>query len=256
VAESLFPELDITLDRVYPDVPLGLRAEGVVIRLYDTVTVTLDHLRLSMPVFDALSLKNNVNVEASLLNGNVSGQITGVSTSPPACSGLSLILAGLKIQELNVALQGMRASLSFVLSGAYRVSQRLENPAGTGNLTLSGMTCAVQDDFLNTMGITTLDFDEATLTFERHQQRIDILELRADGEIMTVSAAGQAIQTGTPITDPASWRIDMKGSLYPKPAHVSRFSTILPMDSLFRTQPETGIPFTLTGPADALEIRG
>jgi hypothetical protein len=48
----------------------------------------------------------------------------------------------------------------------------------------------------------------------------------------------------------------MKGSLYPKPAHVSRFSTILPMDSLFRTQPETGIPFTLTGPADALEIRG
>ncbi len=209
-----------------------------------------------MTVLDILTLKNDLHLESSLLNGNVSGLITGVTMSPPACSGLTITLDALQIQDLPVTLQGTRASLDFGLSGTYQVTDRLKNPASTGNLILSRMTCAVQDDFLNTMGITTLEFDQVKLTFERHPQKIDILELRADGDILTVTAAGHATLTGSPVTDPANWQMDLKGSLYPKPAHVSRFSTVLPMDSLFRTQPENGIPFTLTGPANALEING
>ncbi len=46
VVEALFPELDITLDRVYPDMPPGLTAKGPVVRLYDVATVTLDEFRI------------------------------------------------------------------------------------------------------------------------------------------------------------------------------------------------------------------
>jgi hypothetical protein len=201
-----------------------------------------------------LGLKKNLRIESSLLNGTVTGHLTGISISPPDCSGLLMNIAGLQIRDLPTTMQEIHAALSFDLSGQYRVSDRRTNPTGNGHLALSRVTCAIQDDFLNTMGITTLDFDQVTVTFERHHQTIDILELHATGDIMAVTAAGQVTLINGLITEPANWLFDIKGSLFPKPAHVSRFSTILPMDTLFTTHPEKGIPFTLTGPASSLEI--
>jgi type II secretion system protein N len=253
-AEILFPELEMTLDQVSLAAPLGLKTKKPKIRVYDVITVIPDDLRLFMPVLGALGLKKNLRVESSLLNGTLTGHLTGVSMSPPACAGLQVTLAGLQIRDLPAAMQELRASLSFDLSGRYQMSDRRVNPAGSGHLALSRMTCAIQDNFLNTMGITTLDFDQVTMTFERHPQTIDILELHATGDIMNVTASGQVILTGGRVTDPANWLFDLKGSVFPKPAHVSRFSTVLPMDTLFKTHPEKGIPYTLTGPANALEI--
>ena len=254
VGEALFPRLDITLDRVAPALPLGLKTENPQIRIYDVLTVVPDDLRIFAPVPAALRLKKDLHVESFLWNGTVSGKITGITVSPPGCSGLELTLAGLQIRNLTTAMQGMRASLSFDLSGRYQVHNRLENPKGSGNLTLSLLTCAIEDDFLNTMGITDLNFNQVAVTFERNGQKIDILELHATGDIMNMNAAGQMTMTGARFTEPSNWRIDLKGNLYPHPAHVARFATVLPMDDLFQNQPEKGIPFTLSGPADALEI--
>ena len=254
MAETLFPELEMTLDQVSLAAPLGLKTKKPKIRLYNAITVIPDDLRLFIPVLTALGLKKDLHIESLLLNGAVTGHLAGISKSPPACSGLQVTLAGLQIRDLPAAMQGMRAILSFDLSGQYQVSDRQENPVGRGNLALSRMTCAIQDDFLNTMGITTLDFDQVTIIFERHHQTLDILELHGTGDIMSVTAAGQVTLINGRVTEPANWLFDLKGSLFPKPAHVSRFSTVLPMDTLFKTLPEKGIPFTLTGPANALEI--
>jgi type II secretion system protein N len=255
MANTLFPQLEITLNQVSLAAPLGLKTQAPEIRLYDAVTMVPDDLRLFIPVSAALRLKKDLVVVSSVMNGTVTGHFTGVSTSPPAFSGLEVILAGLNIGNLTAAMQqGMQATLSFDLSGRYQVSDLRENHAGSGNLVLSRVTCAIQDDFLNTMGIQTLDFDQVTMTFERHRQTIDILELNATGNIMSVTAAGQVTLTGGRVTEPAGWKFDLTGSLFPRPAHVSRFSTVLPMDSLFKTHPEKGIPFSLTGPADDLKI--
>ncbi len=145
--------------------------------------------------------------------------------------------------------------MSFDLSGRYQVVDRLTNPKGTGDLILSMLTCAIEDDFLNTMGITDLAFDQVSVKFERQAQKLDILELTAAGSIMTIHAAGQILLTGTRIMAPSDWQVDLKGNLYPQPAYVSKFATVLPMDDLFQNHPEKGIPFTLTGPADNLEIK-
>jgi type II secretion system protein N len=254
MAQALFPEHELTLNPISLAAPLGLKTKKPEIRLYDAITVIPDDLRLFLPVSSALRLKNDLFVESSVLNGTVTAHLTGVSTSPPACSGLAVTMAGLNIRNLTADMQGMRASLSFDLSGRYQVSDRQENPRASGNLILSRLTCAIQDDFLNTMGIKTLDFDQVTMTFERHHQTIDILALDATGDIMNVTAAGQVTLTGSPASEPGNWMFDLKGSLFPMPAHVARFSTVLPIDSLFKTHPEKGIPFSLTGPADALEI--
>lgn len=254
MGEALFPGLDITLDRVSPVLPPGLETEKPQIRIHDTITVVPDNLRIFVPVTAVLGMKKDLKIASLLWNGTVKGHITGISVSPPACSGLELTLAGLEIRDMTTAMQGMRASLSFDLSGRYQVKDRLENPKGRGDLTLSLLTCAIEDDFLNTMGITDLDFDQVSMVFERHEQKIDILELHASGDILTIQAAGEMTLTGTRMMAPADWQVDLKGSIYPQPAHMSRFATVLPMDDLFQNQPEKGIPFTLSGPADALEI--
>jgi type II secretion system protein N len=254
MGETMFPGLDITLDRVSPALPTGLKTENPRIRIYDVITVVPEELRIIVPVPEALRLKKDLRVISSLWNGTVVADITEITLSPPACSGLEVTLTGLQIRDLDTAMQGLRASLSFDLSGRYQVQDRLENPAGTGNLILSRVTCAIQDDFLNTMGIRDLDFDQVSMTFERHGSNIDILQLHATGSIMNIQAAGQITLTGARIMEPSNWQVDLKGSVYPQPAHVSRFATVLPMDVLFKNHPEKGIPFTLTGPADALEM--
>jgi type II secretion system protein N len=254
MGEALFPGLDITLDRVSPTLPLGLKTENPQIRIHDMVPVVPEDLRILVPVPAALRLKKDLRVTSSLWNGTVLTDITGFSMSPPACSGVTVTMTGLQIRDLTTAMQGARASLSFDLSGRYQVQDRLENPTGKGHLTLSRVTCAIQDDFLNTMGITNLDFDQVSVTFERHGQKIDIPEMQATGSIMRVRATGQMTLTNARITEPGDWQVNLKGSVYPQPAHVSRFATVLPMDDLFKGDPEKGIPFTLTGPADALEL--
>lgn len=254
MAETLFPKIRITLDQVSLTPPVGLRTQKPKIRLYDVITVIPDDLRLFIPISAVLGLKKSLHFESSLLNGAVKGHLTGISISPPDCSGLQMSITGLQVRDLPTTIHGIHATLSFALSGQYRISDRRANPTGNGNLALSRVTCLIEDDFLNTLGIKTLDFDQVTATLERHHQTIDILELHATGDIMTVTAAGQVTLINGRITEPANWIFDIKGNLFPKPAHVSRFSTILSMDTLFKTHPEKGIPFTLTGPANALEI--
>lgn len=254
MAGHLVPGLSITLDRVSLKFPLGLHAARPVIRLDDTLTVTPRDLSVFVPVSGFFSRDSSLYFTASLIEGTVQGHLTGVSLSDPGYSTLAVDFSGLRFTDLALAVQGATAHLSFDLSGRYLVPDRHKDSAGSGDLVLSHVTCAIADNFLNTLGITALDFDTITLSFVQDSRKIHILALTASGEIMTVTAAGQIFSAGGSLADPENWTVDLKGSLHPRPAHVSRFSGILPVENLFRTDPEKGIPFTLTGPATALEI--
>lgn len=254
-AEQMFPGISITLARVSPVFPTGLKTQTPVIRLSDGITVIPEDIHVYLPVSSVFGLDDTLHYRASLLEGSLSGHLSGVSLSLPGYTGVSTDLAGLRFTDLTLALQGAAVRLSFVLSGRYQEPDRQNNPAGTGELVLSQVTCAIQDDFLNTLGITDLGFDRITASFVRENRSIQILALTAQGSVMTMSAAGQIVLADGSPADPENWIFDLKGSLHPQPAHISRFSGILPMENLFRTDPEKGIPFTLTGPLTALEIR-
>jgi type II secretion system protein N len=255
VAEQMFPGISITLDRVSPVFPLGLKTQNPVIRLTDGITVIPGDIHVYLPVSSVFGLDNPLHYRASLLEGTLAGHLSGVSLSPPEYAGVSTDLTGLRFTDLSLALQGATLRLSFVLSGRYQEPDRQTNPAGTGDMVLSQVTCAIRDNFLNTLGITNLDFDRITASFVRENRAIQILALTAQGSVMTMSAAGQIVLADGSPADPENWTFDLKGSLHPQPAHISRFSGLLPMENLFRTDPEKGIPFTLTGPLTALEIR-
>lgn len=255
VAEQMFPGISITLDRVSPVFPLGLKTQIPVIRLSDGITVIPRDIHVYMPVSSVFGMDDTLHYRASLLDGSLTGHLSGVSLSPPGYAGMGTDLAGLQFTDLTLAMQGATVRLSFVLSGRYQEPDRQKNPAGTGELLLSQVTCAIQDNFLNTLGITDLDFDRVTVSFVRENRAIQILALTAQGSVMTMSAAGQIVLADGSPADPENWIFDLKGSMHPQPAHISRFSGILPMENLFRTDPEKGIPFTLTGPLTALEIR-
>lgn len=255
VAEQMFPGIAVTLDRVSPMFPLGLKTQNPVIRLTDEVSVIPGDIHVYLPVSSVFGLDDTLHYKASLLDGSLTGHLSGVSLSPPVYAGVSTDLAGLRFTDLALALQGATARLSFVLSGRYQEPDRQNNTAGTGELVLSQVTCAIQDNFLNTLGITDLDFDRITASIVRENRTIQILTLTARGSVMTMSAAGQIVLADGSPSNPENWIFDLEGSLHPQPAHISRFSGILPMENLFRTDPEKGIPFTLTGPLTALEIR-
>jgi hypothetical protein len=91
MAQALFPEHELTLNPISLAAPLGLKTKKPEIRLYDAITVIPDDLRFFIPVSAALRLKKDLFVESSVLNGTVTAHLTGVSTSPPACSGLAVI---------------------------------------------------------------------------------------------------------------------------------------------------------------------
>jgi type II secretion system protein N len=255
MAEQMFPGSAITLDRVSPVFPLGLTSQTPVIRLADKILVIPRDIHVRLPLSAVLGWGNTLHYRVSLLEGTLAGHLSGVSLSPPGYAGVTADLAGLRFSDLALALEGGTVRLSFVLSGRYQEPDRQNSPAGTGDLFLSQVTCAIQDNFLNTFGITDLDFDRITVSFVRENRTIQISALTAQGSVMAVSAEGQIVLAQGSPSDPENWTFDLKGLLHPQPAHVSRFSGILPVENLFRTDPEKGIPFTLTGPVPALEIR-
>lgn len=254
-AESMFPGLDITMDRVSLTFPPGLTAKDPIIRVGDRVTLVPGDLRIHLPAGTLLGLKKELDFFATLMEGEVSGQIRLSSFFTPACSGLDLAFAGVRVTNLAVPIPGMTVQAAFELSGEYRGTDEETDPAGTGNLRLENLACTIQDPFLNTMGITALEFDQTVLTFHRNGWTIPIENLAAGGDILHLTAAGQVAVTGGSPGVLENWHVDLQGSLHPRPAYVSRFSGILTMENLFKSQPEKGIPFTLTGPATALELQ-
>jgi hypothetical protein len=57
MGESLFPGLEITLDRVSPAPPLGVKTEKPQIRVHGGVTVVPEDLRIRIPVPAVLGLE-------------------------------------------------------------------------------------------------------------------------------------------------------------------------------------------------------
>ncbi|MCA1794051.1 MAG: type II secretion system protein GspN [Desulfotignum sp.] len=254
-AENMFPGIRITMDRASLCLPPGVTIKDTFIHLGDTLTLAPDDFQLYFPVSSILGLKNDMHFSTSLLEGNVSGHIMDISLKENTYSGLQIAMTGLKIKDKTLAMQGMTAQLSFGLSGTYHVPEGQTNPAGKGELLLSRGTCAIRDDFLNTMGITNLDFTKITLAFGRDKNKIIISELLASGDIIKATARGEMTFTGGNPTDPENWIVALTGSLHPQPAYVSKFAGILSMENLFKTNPEKGIPFTITGRAATLEMK-
>ncbi|HKK98742.1 MAG TPA: type II secretion system protein GspN [Desulfotignum sp.] len=254
-AQNMFPGISITMDRVSLCFPPGLNMENTAVHLKNILTLEPKNVRVYFPVSALLGLKNDLDFSGSLLKGDVNGHITDISLSENAYSGLQMAVTGLQVRNLDLAMQGMAAQVSFDLSGRYHVPDLQDNSAGEGGLAMSGVTCTIKDAFLNTMGITTLDFNKITLAFTRDDKQIIISKLLAKGDIIKVAAAGRLVFAGGSPTDPANWQVDLTGSLHPQPAYVSKFAGILSMENLFKTNPEKGIPFTITGPAATLEIQ-
>ncbi len=254
-AESMFPGLDITMDRVDLTFPPGLTAKDPVIRVRQLMTLVPGDFRIHLPAGTLLGLKKELDLSAILMGGEVTGHIRLPSFFTPAWSGLDLAVAGVRVTDLDVPVPGMTVQAAFELFGDYRETDGEQGPAGTGNLRLENLACAIQDPFLNTMGITALDFDKTVVTFHRKGGTIQIENLTAGGEILHITAAGRVTLPGGSPGGLENWHVDLKGSLHPRPAYVSRFSGLLTMENLFKSQPEKGIPFTLAGPVTALEFQ-
>ncbi|MEE4365129.1 MAG: type II secretion system protein GspN [Desulfotignum sp.] len=254
-AQNMFPGIRITMDRVSLCFPPGLNMENTAVHLGNTLTLDPKNVRVHFPVSILLGLKKNINFSASLLEGYVNGHITDISLAENTYSGLQVVVTALQVRNLDIVLQGTAAQVSLDLSGRYHVPDQPEHSAGKGGLVMSKVTCATQDAFLNTMGITALDFNEITLAFTRNDKQILISDLLAAGDIINVTADGRLVFTGGSPAAPENWTIDLTGSLHPQPAYVSKFAGILAMENLFKTNPEKGIPFTMTGPAAALDIQ-
>jgi type II secretion system protein N len=254
-AETMFPGIRISMDRASPCLPPGVTINKLFLHLSDTLTIAAKDSRLYFPVSSILGLKRDINFSTSLLEGNVNGHITDISLQENTYSGLQMVMTGLKINDTTLAMQGMTTQLSFDLSGTYHVPKGQTHPAGKGELALSRVTCTVRDDFLNTMGITNLDFNKITLAFTRDNHKIIISELLATGDIIKAAARGDLTFAGGSPTDPKNWMVVLTGSLHPQPAYVSKFAGLLSMENLFKNNPEKGIPFTITGQAATLEMK-
>ncbi len=251
---TLFPGLDVSMDRVDPKFPLRLKLENPVIRLADTFTVAPEAFYIDIPVFSRPGSGRKIGFAVSLLDGEILGHVSGVSFYQHRYSGIKMDMTGLQIKALPLALEGMTAQLSFDLSGRYEVPDRQNNPAGKGGLVLSAVTGTVQNAFLNTLGISTLDFDQITLAFVQTGTEITISELVAVGRVLNAKAKGRITLTGGSPLHAENWTVSMEGSLHPQPSQVARFAGLLPMENLFKAHPEKGIPFTVTGPATNLDI--
>jgi|GEM_PF-3304997 len=255
IAESMFPGFDITMDRVRLTFPPGMKTKAPMIRAGDLMTMVPDDFRIHFPAGTLLGLTKQVNFTATLMEGEALGRIRVPSLSIPAYSAVELAFHGLQITDLALAMQGMTAQTAFNLSGEYQATDGQPHPSGTGNLILENVMCTIQGQFLNAMGITALSFDKIMVTFVQNGRTIEISELTAGGEIMNITAAGQLSVPGGSPGVLENWRVDLQGSLHPRPAHVARFSGLLTMENLFTSHPEKGIPFTLTGTATNLEIQ-
>ena len=238
------PDLAVTIDRVSPALPPGIRLHDVGIAYRNETLIDLDSVKLMPGLLSLFTSKTNVNFKGQVNTGKLSGQAE-LDNSPKTQSvKIDGQLAGVQIQNIP-ALQRLSAhKISGGLGGDFTYAATGPNQSLTSKLMVSD--CRIELDS-PVFSQKALGFKDIVADLVLNKKTLIIKNCTAKGTQLDVNINGTIALNGAVGLN----RLNLTGSVTPHHAFLAQIEKSIPMDFLrSKKGGKTAIPFKISGTLD------
>ena len=201
------PQIRVTIERVKPALPPGIRLYNVDLYHRENVWVSIETIKIIPQVLSLFGTEKAFSFSGNAYAGMLNGNAEIVSKSPVAQMEVSTILTGIQVKDVQAIQNVSEYEISGILSGKFAYKSDARNQTLRGSFTLSDCRVELAVPLFNqghlTFKAVTADvvLNNQTLTIQRSSLVGTQMDASISGSITFDSRTGrQALHLNATIT--------------------------------------------------------
>ena len=243
------PGIRVTIDRISPVLPPGIKLHNVGIAQGNKALINLDSVKITPGLLSFFSSTKTARFKGRVKAGSVHGWAEVDSRSDQRTEKIEGTISGVQVQGIP-ALQGLTAhKISGSLGGDFIIAGTWPDRTMTGQLTLSDSRINFDQPVV---GLPSLEFIKIDADLALNKGNLAIKKLSARGNQLDADISGTiALNEGGPQN-----ALNLNGSISPHHGFLAKMKNSIPASFLLqRKAGNTAISFTIGGTVEAPAFR-
>jgi len=242
------PKSSVTIERVSPAFPPGIRLYHVDLYHSDTVWGSIDNIKIMPGILSLFRSKTTLSFKGNAYAGKLSGKAEIVSNSPLQQVVADTTLAGIQLKQIDVIQDISGHTLAGTLNGRFAFKSDARNQNLRGNFALSNCEVEFASPIFNQGSLT---FRDVKLELLLNNQTLNIQKCNLEGLQMDASISGSVVfnhSTG-------KTALNLRGTIKPHHGLWAQIGKSLPVNLLKKDKSgNQGFAFKIRGTLDAPEF--
>jgi type II secretion system protein N len=238
------PDITVTIDRVSPVLPPGIKLHDVDIAYRNMELINLDGLKIMPSLLSLFSSETNVNFKGQFYDGSLSGRAELSDSGQMRSVKIDGRISGVQLQEIKSLQRMSTHKFSGDMGGNFAYADTGPNRSLTGKLVMSDCQVELEEPVFNqkSLGFKNIDADLVL-----NNRTLNIKQCNARGDQLDVSISGTIALNG------ASGRnaLNLTGSMTPHHVLLAKIEKNFPIDFLRKKKSgKSSISFRIDGTLD------
>ena len=220
------PDLTVTIDRISPVLPPGLKLHEVDISHQDKASIEIENLKIMPGLGSLFSDTVTVDFKGRVYEGSLSGRAE-ISDNPKG-SGIKIDgnIAGVQVQQISALQQLSDHEISGRLDGKFVYAAENQNRKLSGTLTMTNCRLELATAVFNQK---LFEFKKIDADLTLQDKNLVINGISANGNQLDLKIAGRINLTAS---DPAKNALNLTGTVTPQHVFLAKIEKDLPVDFL------------------------
>ena len=245
---QLSPKTSVTIERVSPAFPPGIRLYHVDLYHSENVWGSIENIKIMPGILSLFRSKTTLSFKGNAYAGKLSGKAEIVSNSPLQQVVVDTTLAGIQLKDIDVIQDISEHTLDGTLSGRLAFKSGAQKQSLRGNFTLSNCKVEFATPLFNQGSLT---FRDVKMDLLLNNQTLNIQNCTLEGLQMDAAISGSVVfnsHTGKII-------LNLRGTLKPHHALWAQIKKSFPVNFLKKDKSaDQGFAFKIRGTSDAPEF--
>jgi type II secretion system protein N len=240
------PDVEITIDRISPVLPPGIKLHEVYVTHQNIAIVELENLKVMPGLSSLFSDTATVNFKGDVYEGTVSGRVE--IEKGPEGGGLKIdgSIAGVQVQQISALQQLSDHEISGGLAGNFVYSGEKASRKISGNLTMNDCRLDLATAIFNQR---SFDFKTVDADLALNNRSLVINGFNAAGNQLDLQVAGRIGLTNRDLTKNT---LNLTGKMTPHHVFLAKIEKDVPVKLLRNKKTgKTDISFKIDGTLDA-----
>lgn len=239
-----YSPLQIDIQSVTPEFPLGLKFENPKVILNEKTSIKVNLLKINFNLFSVFRKQKRIKIRSGFYDGTLEGSMTLNETGLPFLSNIALLLSGVKINDFRYKTDFADTLLDLEVAGEYAYFEAGDKKIpGKGAVHIENFSARMKDSLFNTIGLPLVDFSSIGLEFIQTKNKVTLTRCLAKGSIINVKLTGE-LAFGSSMETTI---LNLKGVILPDSIQLNRFARMASPGSATGKSDRKGIEFNISG---------
>jgi len=184
---QISPQIDVTIDRIAPALPPGLRLFNVDLYHQKQIWGRFDNIKIRPHLFSLFGSAKAFTFTADAYDGKIKGDAEIETKSPGAQVDVKASFSGIRVQDVEAIKVISEHDVSGIMNGTFTFETEARNQNLKGNLLLSDVRVDLTIPIFNQGYLT---FNDVTADVELKNNNLTIQSCRLKGKQLDASVSG------------------------------------------------------------------